>query len=409
MSKSKKIKTVKAIWKHENIKIEFSEPHIQAYNNVLFVNDSADIMYYYYDLSVYGKNKDSNKWNKILSVYAYDAPALFAIPQMVDDLIKNDFDSDDWQKQQFNSKEGKFNIMSKSYDSFSLFNEDDYCLKRIVIFDENNDIENDEYRFFVGKSDDITSYMSSGLLLRQLKKNDVIRLKKTAEEFIEKSIINYNQNTEKYTKKCLKSFKTTKDKTILFKYFTDKDKKQQIETVFVPGDIISELNILIKNNKIKQINFDKDIINCNQLIIKNCTFKGFDDENEKDSKLILSGGSYSYMNEIGNINGDFIIPLKAVYDAYIDMQELHPEYLTYDESMCYIEFSKLIKGDIRKIFHETNISDLEKTWVNPIIDRFWMMREEHGFKNPNRVAKNIIHKIKEDCFKSAKKEKNDKK
>lgn len=396
----KKTKTVKATWKYENIKIEFSEPHIQEDDNVLFVNNIEQILYYYYNLTVYSKNKDSNKWKKMWTAYAHDAPAIFAIPQMINDLMKDDFDSDVWQKQQFSSREGQVHVMSKSYDSFSLFNEDDYCLKRLVVFDENGNNESDEYRFFVGKSDDITSYISSGLLLRRLKKKDIIRLKKTAEEFIEKSIAVYNQNMEKYIKKNTKRFKTTENRTILFKYFTDEGKKHQIETVFIPGDMFSEINVLVKDKKVHKINFNQDIRSCNQLTIEDCIFKGF--AKGKELTLILSGGRYFYMHQRGDIKGDFTVPLKMIYEAYIDVQEQHPEYLAYDEDMCYTEFSKLVKGDIKKIFETTNVSDLKKVWVSPIIDRFWMMRDEHGFKNPYKTAQNIISRIQKDCTNNSK-------
>lgn len=98
-----------------------------------------------------------------------------------------------------------------------------------------------------------------------------------------------------------------------------------------------------------------------------------------------------------------------VYDIYIDIQYDYKEKLFYNEEECYKEFSSLLKTEAKTLFRTTYISDLEEIWINPLINRFWMMRDEHEFKNPYRVAKNIIYSITEDCFKSAKKEKNDKK
>ena len=401
--KKKELKKISSIWKYEDVKLEFSNPSIEAMSGNLFINDISQIMYYYYELKLYNKDKETKKWKKLWSTYTYDAPALIGIPDMIDKLVKNDFDSEDWQKNSCARRGAQLTVMCKSCDSMSLINEDDYCFKRITVLDEKKEPVNEEYRFYVGKSDDLLDHASSGLLLHDMKKSDIIRLKHVAEEFIEKSISYFNELQEVNLKKALKRLKIAGDKSMLYCYSSEEGKTHYLNSIFVPGDIISELNLLVKDKSMKPLN--KDIRKHNELSIKGSVLKGF-----HKNKLILEGGYYRYLDSTyKQIEGEFSVPLYLVYDIYIDIQDDYKEKLSYNEEECYKEFSSLLKTEAKTLFRTTYISDLEEIWINPLINRFWMMRDEHEFKNPYRVAKNIIYSITEDCFKSAKKEKNDKK
>ena len=43
----------KATWIYDDVKIVYSEPHIQPWESVVHVNGRKDILYYYYDMDVH--------------------------------------------------------------------------------------------------------------------------------------------------------------------------------------------------------------------------------------------------------------------------------------------------------------------------------------------------------------------
>ena len=48
-------------------------------------------------------------------------------------------------------------------------------------------------------------------------------------------------------------------------------------------------------------------------------------------------------------------------------------------------------------FAETPIDALIEKWFDAVVDRTWIFRDEHGFKNPKKTTKKIIKKIKKRC------------
>lgn len=64
MSKKYKRNNIRSIWKHDDIKIVFSKPEIQASESVVHVKDVNDILFYYYTMKVY--RKTNKNWKKNL-------------------------------------------------------------------------------------------------------------------------------------------------------------------------------------------------------------------------------------------------------------------------------------------------------------------------------------------------------
>ena len=42
-------------WEDDSMRLEFSNPSIQPYNEYLKIKDNKDIMYYYYDVKIFKK------------------------------------------------------------------------------------------------------------------------------------------------------------------------------------------------------------------------------------------------------------------------------------------------------------------------------------------------------------------
>lgn len=59
-------KKIKSTWIYDDVKVEFSEPSIQAGESVVHAESTKDIVYYYYTVSVYRRNS-KKKWKKSLS------------------------------------------------------------------------------------------------------------------------------------------------------------------------------------------------------------------------------------------------------------------------------------------------------------------------------------------------------
>ena len=73
-------------WVSKYVKVEFTDPHIQTYREVVELTDPQDIMYFYYNVDVYYKNYN-DEWEAILQKYVYDFPALLALIDMLDKCL----------------------------------------------------------------------------------------------------------------------------------------------------------------------------------------------------------------------------------------------------------------------------------------------------------------------------------
>ena len=60
-------KKIKSTWIYDDVKVEFSEPSIQAGESVVHAESTKDIVYYYYTVSVYRRNSKKEMEKKSLS------------------------------------------------------------------------------------------------------------------------------------------------------------------------------------------------------------------------------------------------------------------------------------------------------------------------------------------------------
>ena len=54
-------KKIKSTWIYDDVKVEFSEPSIQAWESVVHAKSVKDILYYYYTMAVYRRNDKKSK------------------------------------------------------------------------------------------------------------------------------------------------------------------------------------------------------------------------------------------------------------------------------------------------------------------------------------------------------------
>lgn len=98
-------KKIKSTWIYDDVKVEFSEPSIQAWESVVHAKSVKDILYYYYTMAVYRRN-DKKKWKREFISYAWDFQALLCVNGMAEELLKDDFDGGTWQKTQIPDSDG---------------------------------------------------------------------------------------------------------------------------------------------------------------------------------------------------------------------------------------------------------------------------------------------------------------
>lgn len=123
-------KKIKSTWIYDDVKVEFSEPSIQAWESVVHAKSVKDILYYYYTMTVYRRN-DKKKWKREFISYACDFQALLCVNGMAEELLKDDFDGGTWQKTQIPDSDGII-WYKKSIDTAGIINEDIYRLARTV-------------------------------------------------------------------------------------------------------------------------------------------------------------------------------------------------------------------------------------------------------------------------------------
>ena len=61
------------------------------------------------------------------------------------------------------------------------------------------------------------------------------------------------------------------------------------------------------------------------------------------------------------------------------------------------DFYAIMSDEEKAEFAETPIDALVEKWFSAVVDRTWIFRDEHEFRNPKKTTKKIIKKIKKKC------------
>lgn len=245
-------KKIKSTWIYDDVKVEFSEPSIQAWESVVHAKSVKDILYYYYTMAVYRRN-DKKKWKREFISYAWDFQALLCVNGMAEELLKDDFDGGTWQKTQIPDSDGII-WYKKSIDTAGIINEDIYRLTRTVRIDEDEKL--DWFTVDVGSGNDprFAPYTGGAAFVSfdMLKREDFMAFVNTVKDFIDKSIKAFNKEQDKNIQ--LEAGARVVKNGKLYEY---KDRIKgiarcnKLESVYIPGD---SLDFKIKTKK-----DDKDI------------------------------------------------------------------------------------------------------------------------------------------------------
>lgn len=372
-------KKIKSTWIYDDVKVEFSEPSIQAGESVVHAETAKDILYYYYTMTVYRRN-DKKKWKKEFISYACDFQALLCVNGMAEELLKDDFDGGTWQKTQIPDSDGII-WYKKSIDTAGIINEDIYRLARTVRIDEDEKL--DWFTVDVGSGNDprFAPYTGGAAFVSfdMLKREDFMAFVNTVKDFINKSIKAFNQEQDKNIQ--LEAGARVVKNGKLYEY---KDRIEgiarcnKLESVYIPGD---SLDFKIKTKK-----DDKDIF----VDFHNCRLVSVE-----DGFITVTDGYKTVHQKPESLEGQQVrIPVETI--MYSNAIEPSTK-LRFSKKQCMDDFYAIMSDEEKAEFAETPIDALVEKWFGAVVDRTWIFRDEHGFRNPRKTTKKIIKKIKKKC------------
>lgn len=372
-------KKIKSTWIYDDVKVEFSEPSIQAWESVVHAKSVKDILYYYYTMAVYRRN-DKKKWKREFISYAWDFQALLCVNGMAEELLKDDFDGGTWQKTQIPDSDGII-WYKKSIDTAGIINEDIYRLARTVRIDEDEKL--DWFTVDVGSGNDprFAPYTGGAAFVSfdMLKREDFMAFVNTVKDFIDKSIKAFNQEQDKNIQ--LEAGARVVKNGKLYEY---KDRIEgiarcnKLESVYIPGD---SLDFKIKTQK-----DDKDIF----VDFHNCRLVSVE-----DGFITVTDGYKTVHQKPESLKGQQVrIPVETI--MYSNAIEPSTK-LRFSKKQCMDDFYAIMSDEEKAEFAETPIDALVEKWFGAVVDRTWIFRDEHGFRNPRKTTKKIIKKIKKKC------------
>lgn len=372
-------KKIKSTWIYDDVKVEFSEPSIQAWESVVHAKSVKDILYYYYTMTVYRRN-DKKKWKREFISYACDFQALLCVNGMAEELLKDDFDGGTWQKTQIPDSDGII-WYKKSIDTAGIINEDIYRLARTVRIDEDEKL--DWFTVDVGSGNDprFAPYTGGAAFVSfdMLKREDFMAFVNTVKDFIDKSIKAFNQEQDKNIQ--LEAGARVVKNGKLYEY---KDRIEgiarcnKLESVYIPGD---SLDFKIKTQK-----DDKDIF----VDFHNCRLVSVE-----DGFITVTDGYKTVHQKPESLEGQQVrIPVETI--MYSNAIEPSTK-LRFSKKQCMDDFYAIMSDEEKAEFAETPIDALVEKWFGAVVDRTWIFRDEHGFRNPRKTTKKIIKKIKKKC------------
>lgn len=187
-------------WDYKNVKVQYSNPRIQALNSYTLINSMDDVMYFYYDVEVFKNDEE------ILSGSAADFPKVQNLNLYIDEIV-NRKEEDMFEYE--NVKDNGFlrrTLYSfiKLKDSFEFDEEYSYKIEKEIIYVKQQDeIEAKRYeRYYLTIMNCKGDACGKAAIMQYLSKEDLLRLKKVALEFCKLAIDEYNKELKEYLIKC---------------------------------------------------------------------------------------------------------------------------------------------------------------------------------------------------------------
>ena len=184
----------------DNLKIEFSNPHVQEHDEYGYAKDYRSILYYYY--TVKGFIKDKNKWKNIFTVNTYDSPNIITFKEMINFLLNNKIDLEKCQKQELINGD----IQYINYMDTGSLSEDYYSIT-YSFSKETNRRKNERFDITIGKPITNLSQEKITLTFNQLTKKELKTIAECINAFITYTIDKSREKIIARNKEALDSWK----------------------------------------------------------------------------------------------------------------------------------------------------------------------------------------------------------
>ena len=174
-----------------NVRIEYSKPQIQAFNEYC-LNNKEDILYFYYDVVITKKNY-GRKIEKIARGSAYD----FGIAAYIEDYVNSVLETDMTKnsiKMYLNDPDEEVDeteyILTKYFELSGMLNEDTINIKRMykTFEDCEGRKEFEYYDVYFGTAGSDFDNTSNGVLLTDLCREDIELIREFGKKFVELAI-----------------------------------------------------------------------------------------------------------------------------------------------------------------------------------------------------------------------------
>lgn len=336
-----------------NIKVKFSNPIIQSYDEYGACKTERGILYYYYDLTVYIKNNKT--WNTLFNLHTYDFPAITTFKMFLEYITNNKPEKTKYQKEDL----GDNNYLLSRTLEMDFLCEDYYSVTHYIREEQEKEIS-ESFDIVIGKPFDYNREEMVTVSFKNLSKEDIETIINCVDSFIKYSIENNTQTVRKRNKRHIKSWKIRERKLYQI------SKNGKIENIFVVGDKINSLKVL--HGDLSSQDF------------YSTEFCDFTIENITKEGIILNSGYEDIKKEYRKIKDDELIKIENIIDIFIDMEDYK---LKYSEKEIAEDFLNILSESEKKEFLQENSDLLFNKWSESIINRTWMCREEHNL--PKRV------------------------
>lgn len=375
------------IWANNDIKLVFSEPSFQAFDDYALVSDiRGAIMYFYYTVSIYkrifvdcveyedGTDEDIYKWKLVTERHTHDFPTILQLDYWLDLLLnKNEDIIACGQKHVYRDGSVEY---SRTFCTEGFACDDFYEITKYVDIGTNKS----HYVLYMGTTFDSQGDLNSvGIRTPYLNEDDVKELYACVCAFLEYTRVSHN-NLVKQRNKMYSSCFFIKNNT-LYSYEKDYRRgvvlKDRISHVYKKGDTIDSITYLSYDD-------DKNYHSDN---LRKAVIEDISDDSILLSNALLSNGMRICIKDIVHFSND-----------------VSKEALKYGVNEIADEFISAMDDDLKKEFREFSLDTLLDKYNMAIINRTWMCREEHGFdinfesgnrvKDVQPVVKEVINRIK---------------
>lgn len=364
------VKNDKFYWEDEFVRVVYSNPSTQYFNDNLPSVDVESIMHFYYTFEIYkkvvsGYNEEDGtrryKWQKVAGKSVYEFPDIIELQFMISSLLK-DTDIENFQKDNLSSGA---TLYSKRYTSRGFGYDDFYDIEKIIEKDEGE--EKTWYSLYIGCTyDGMIGFNSVGVKIPALNEEDLLELKLLADEFIVYAMDKSNDVIRNRNFDFLRSLKVVGKH--LYELNKDIDIKKhpvesEIDSIYAIGDRIDVSTI----------------------------------SSERDYRGTITDIEDGFI-EIDNKRIDF-------NDMTYIMDSVSDEKLHFGIDEIVDDFIRIANNEELSDFNLLSEEALYKKYASAVINRTWMYRNEHAFRSVDynsdlmhhdvdETVKTVIHEIK---------------